>query len=93
MGIAGWLGGWRTAGDYGNGLTHAGLAVLALGAMRYFGGLTRAVAPAAGDHRTTPNEQLGAMRRALGEQDSAFAFMLRMGVAGLLPIAPGQLLR
>jgi hypothetical protein len=92
MGIVCWFGGWHRAWDYGNGLTYAGIATVAVGAMQFVGSFTRAVDPIAGYHTTNLAEQRGMVRRALGERDSTFANMLKLGLAGLVLIALGQLI-
>ena len=92
MGAICWFGGWRTAWDYGNGLTYAGLATLAVGALQCVGSFTRATDPIAGYHTTNLGEHLVGVRRAVGERDGTFATMLKLGLAGLVPIALGQLI-
>jgi hypothetical protein len=92
IGLVCWFGGWRTAADYANGLTYAGLAVAAIGGMRYFGGLTSTANPNAGYHSTNLGEHLAWVRRASGESDSAFVVMLKLAAAGFVALALGQLL-
>jgi hypothetical protein len=92
VGAVCWFGGWHRAWDYGNGLTYAGLATIAVGALQFVGSFTREVDPIAGYHTTNLADQLGLVRRALGERDSTFANMLRLGVAGLLLLGIGQVL-
>lgn len=93
VGLICWFGGWRTAGDFGNGLTYAGLVIMATGGMRYFGGLANNVNPAMGYHSMNLREQHKGMVRFLDERDSAFVTMLKFGASGLVAIALGQLLR
>src|SRR5262245_14254560 len=68
-----WFGGWRTAWDFGNGLTYAGLAIMLVGGLQYFGSFSRAADPIAGYRSTNLADQAGWVRRAIGERDSAFA--------------------
>ena len=93
MGLVCWFGGWRTAGDFGNGLTYAGLVVMATGAMRYFGGLANNVNPALGYQSMDLREHHNWVVRTIGERDSAFAVMLKLGASGLVAMALGQALR
>ncbi|MFN8513920.1 MAG: hypothetical protein U0841_15315 [Chloroflexia bacterium] len=87
------MAGWRTAGDFGNGLTYAGLVVMAIGAMRYFGGLANNVNPALGYQSMDLREHHNWVVRTIVERDSAFAVMLKLGASGLVAMALGQALR
>jgi hypothetical protein len=87
------VGGWRTPGDYANGLTYAGLVVMALGGLRYFASPTAAIDPLAGYHSTNLRDELARRQGAIAESDSAFVVMLKLGLVGLVAIALGQLLK
>jgi hypothetical protein len=93
IGLVCWFGGWRTLGDFGNGLTYAGLLVMAAGGMRYFGGIANGANPTMGLHSTNLREHHNRVVRAMGERDSAFVGMLKFGTGGLVAMALGQLLR
>jgi hypothetical protein len=93
IGLVCWFGGWRTLGDFGNGLTYAGLVVVATGGMHYFGGLANSANPAMGYHSLNLREHHNWMVRTIAEQDSAFVVMLKVGASGLVAIVLGQLLR
>jgi hypothetical protein len=88
-----WFGGWRTAGDFGNGLTYAGLVVMAIGGARYFGGLSSNTNPAIGYQSMNLREQHNWVVRTMSERDSAFVVMLKLGASGLGAMVLGQLLR
>ncbi len=87
------VGGWRTPVDYANGLTYAGLVVMALGGLRYFASPTAAIDPAAGYHSTNLRDELARQQGAIAESDSAFVVMLKLGLVGLVAIALGQLIK
>ena len=87
------VGGWRTPVDYANGLTYAGLAVMALGGLRYFAGETGTVDPHAEYRATNLREHHKLVQRNIAESDSAFVAMLKLGLVGLVAIALGQLLK
>ena len=70
------VGGWRTLGDYANGLAYAGLAVMALGGLRYFAGETGTADPHAEYRTTNLREHHKLMQRNIAESDSAFVVML-----------------
>ena len=88
-----WLGGWRTAGDYANGLVYAGIAAMALGGLRYFASPTGAADPTAGYHSVNLRDHHNRAQRAISESDSAFVFMVKMAVVGLVPIVVSQLIK
>jgi hypothetical protein len=88
-----WLGGWHTAGDFGNGLTYAGLVVMAIGAARYVGELSNYVNPVAGYSSINLREQHNWAVRAMNERDSAFVVMLKLATSGVVALALGPLLR
>ena len=87
------VGGWRTLVDYANGLTYAGLAVMALGGLRYFASPTDTIDPLAGYHSTNLSEHHQRGQRGIAESDSAFVVMLELGLVGLVAIALGQLIK
>jgi hypothetical protein len=87
-----WFGGWRSALDYAHGLTYAGLIIFACGGMQYVGSFTRTIDPIAGYRSTPSGERLAWMQRAMGEQDSSFANMLKLGLAGVILVILGQVL-
>ena len=92
--LACWLGGWRTLADYGDGLTYAGLAVMAFGGLRYFvAGNVGSPDPMAGYRSTNLGDHFRQRQQAEAESDSAFVFMLKMGLVGLVPIALGQAIK
>lgn len=93
MGLVCWFGGWHTAGDFGNGLTYAGLVVMAIGAMRYFGGITNNVNPAMAYHSMNLREHHNGVVRMMLDRDSAFMLMFKLGASGLVAMAIGQALR
>jgi hypothetical protein len=93
IGLICWFGGWRTAGDFGNGLTYAGLVIMGIGAARYFGGLANNVNPAMGYHALNLREQHNGIVRFMSERDSAFTVMLKLAASGAVIMAIGQLLR
>jgi hypothetical protein len=88
-----WFGGWRTLADFGNGLTYAGLVVVATGGMRYFGGLANSANPAMSHHSINLREHHNWVVRTMGEHDSAFVVMLKFGASGFVTMVLGQLLR
>ncbi len=88
-----WLGGWRTLADYANGLTYAGLVVMALGGLRYFVSDTGTIDPGAGYHSINLSEHHKHVQRSMAESDSAFVVMLKLGLVGLVAIALGQLIK
>ncbi len=87
------VGGRRALGDYANGLTYAGLAVMALGGLRYIASPTDTIDPLAGYHSTNLSEHHQRVQRGIAESDSAFVVMLKLGLVGLVPIVVGQLIR
>jgi hypothetical protein len=88
------VGGWRTPVDYANGLTYAGLAVMAFGGLRYFvAGNVGSPDPVAGYGSTNLGDHFRQRQRAEAESDSAFVFMLKMGLVGLVPIVLGQVIK
>ena len=91
--LACWLGGWRTPADYADGLTYAGLAVMAFGGVRYFVAGNVGRPEVSGYHRVNLGEHLRHQQRAEAEGDSAFVFMLGMGLIALVPIVVGQLIK
>jgi hypothetical protein len=92
-GLVCWFGGWHTAGDFGNGLTYAGLVVMATGATRYVGSLANNANPAIGYYSMDLREHHNRVVRTMGERDSAFVVMLKLGAGGLVAMVLGQLLR
>jgi hypothetical protein len=87
------VGGWRTLGDYANGLTYAGIVVMALGGLRYFASDTGTIDPGAGYHSTNLSEHHQRVQRGIAESDSAFVVMLKLGLVGLVAIALGQVIK
>ncbi len=87
------VGGWRTPIDYANGLTYAGLVIMALGGLRYFASDTGTIDPGAGHHSTNLSEHHKHVQRSIAESDSAFVVMLKLGFVGLVAIALGQLIK
>ena len=87
------VGGWHTPVDYANGLTYAGLVVMALGGLRYFASPTGTIDPLAGYHSTNLSEHHQCVQRGIAESDSAFVVMLKLGFVGLVAIALGQLIK
>jgi hypothetical protein len=87
------VGGWRTLGDYANGLTYAGIVVMALGGLRYFASDTGTIDPGAGYHSTNLSEHHQRVQRGIAESDSAFVVMLKLGLVGLVTIALGQFIK
>ena len=92
-GLVCWFGGWRAAGDYANGLVYAGIAVMAVGGLRYFASETGVRDPAAGYYSVNLREHHDRTQQTIAESDSAFVFMLKMGVVGLVPVVLGQLIK
>jgi hypothetical protein len=89
-----WLGGWRSLAAYADGLTYAGLAVLAFGGIRYLAAEhTGDRALLGGLHAVDLGELSRQRQRAEAESDSAFVLMLKLGLVGLVPIVLGQLLK
>ncbi len=94
VGLVCWLGSWWSAAQYGNGLIVAGVGAIAVGLASLLGGwgvtrsFTYQYAQTAGEDRGT-----GRAQRELEDSDRSYGFLAVMGVAGLVVIACGLILR
>ena len=87
------VGGWRAPIDYANGLTYAGLVVMAIGGLRYVASPTAAIDPSAGYHSTNLGDEFARKQGAIAESDSGFVVMLKLGLVGLVALALGQFIK
>jgi hypothetical protein len=94
VGLGCWLGGWRTASQYGTGLVWAGIGAMVLGVLSIVGnwGLTR-----------SPTYQYGLSvgvqniyertQQAIKDAAQGYGFFILMAVAGVVSVATGSLIQ
>lgn len=93
-GLVCWFGGWRTAYYYGNGLMLAGVLAMALGLYSLTGnwGLTKSFnyqhAASAGADNIRERT-----RREMNDTGKSYAFLVLMGIVGIVSIALGILIQ
>jgi hypothetical protein len=94
VGVVCWLGGWRTAYQYGNGLSLAGAAAIVIGLTSVVGGwgITRG---SDYQYAQSVSEQdiRGRAQQAIEDVAQSFRFQIRMTAVGVVSIAAGALIQ
>jgi hypothetical protein len=85
-----WIGGWRTLSEFGNGLIYVGIVALVFGTSSVLGSTRLARDPTIRYVQTVSAGDLGdRSRRHMRDLAESNAFLILMGIVGIISIALG----
>jgi hypothetical protein len=85
-----WFGGWRTLSEFGNGLIYAGIVVLVFGASSVLGATRMGRNPTSRYiHTLSMGDLHDRSRRRILDIAESNAFLILMGIVGIISIAIG----